>query len=848
MTEQTILQKLVSYIQNSLGNPRGLNIENVTLFLLGEAAGASENTLSNSFLYNIYQGHKLSPNRIAMITDLSDTNWDIDNLRFFNPELNIKPYIFQITEKIQKLFLEYNSDSCSDLSIGTMIHSLVLSHFTGSDEEFVFFNSNDKSFHINYIPWKAKETRLCRLLESHNIVFVTGQPASGKTQLVRYCVHHLGNWNNVFWLDEHPGIPLADRIQYIDFINKNGTPSAEAKNNNNVLPTKSEDILKILKEKTAFSLLVIDIPFIKDEDFSFIKKNLMDVELRIVITTRTTGISKAFASINLDKRPVENLSLIFREYCPQKALSDNVLRNVCQIVSYNPFIMTLIAKCFRKCPDTFNLDKLLDTESWHLDMNPKIHASYQSDNRKSELSVKTLAARILEDYDEEFLKTTGSKLSILAKNEISQPVLEEEIAPEDINKAIDLDLLQYTDHKNKMLQMPAIIADIIWQQYPINYKDYRKRISQNLAYISEGQKLQQTYRSLYEHTVTMIYRFHFQMTEMKTRPSKDDKEAFLEWNQILSEFIVHFIRLGNTCDAQNILYRLYNKKNRQGIKEDLVPSCKLLDRKIFQLHIDFALADSPVKTLNSAIDLLPEIMSQMQASPTQHKLFLPLLEKLYNFIMDAIDSLLLKQVITLVIPGPSIGSRLLNDTLKSLYAFLTTPPRKNIAIFCYYRMIYYYLSCIRKYSEQAISKANEDFHNLTNSEEFSELGSDWNLSFKARLWKFYYDIKLPAESSIKDPFTTEQPGQFVNEYKELYKQFQNSVCSSNTTVLFFYCTAIAYPFLDILHSDIRPDQILAEICDTLIDQKNISDSDIERIQDFIHTMKKFKINTTYSFI
>ena len=61
-------------------------------------------------------------------------------------------------------------------------------------------------------------------------------------------------------------------------------------------------------------------------------------------------------------------------------------------------------------------------------------------------------------------------------------------------------------------------------------------------------------------------------------------------------------------------------------------------------------------------------------------------------------------------------------------------------------------------------------------------------------------------------------------------------------------SALKRDALTFLHSDIRPDQILAEICDTLIDQKNISDSDIERIQDFIHTMKKFKINTTYSFI
>lgn len=835
MTKQNILQELGNCIQSSLKNEITRSTTNIALFLLGEPIEDeseediftkseptknestedilienTHKTLSNSFAYKIYKGERsLSAARINKLITLPDDKWDIMNSYIYDSQENDKKHILQLYNYIRELFSKYFPDSPSKLHlpIGTMIHSLVLLHFTGTDEEFILFNSKNIASHALYIPWKAKETRLCRLLESNNIVFVTGQPASGKTQLVRYCVHHLGNWKNVFWLDKHPGIPLADRIQYIDFIDENGTPSAEAESGGNISPMKDEDILDTLEQKTAVSLLVIDIPFMKDNDYSFINEHLTDMELRIIITTRTTAVSRPFVSINLDKRPVKNLMMIFREYCPHKLLTDKDFRKLCQTISHNPFIMTLIAKCFRKDPKKFNLTKLLDTESWHLNVNPKIHASYQSGSKKSELSVKTLAARILEDYDEEFLKTAGSKLSILAKNDIPQSVLEEEISTEDISKAIDLDLLQYTDHKNRILRMPAIIADIIWQQYPINYKDYQERIFQNLKYISEGQELQQTYRFLYEHTVTMIYRFHFQMTELKTRPSKKDKAAFMEWNHILSEIIQQFIQLGNIRDAQNILYRLYVYEDKDGTKEDLVPSCKLLDRKIFQLHIDFVRSSSPVDILEQTIHLLLEITSQMETFPKQRTQFLFLLEKLYIFITDIIEDLLLKQFVLSLTPSPD-AAKLLNNTINVLRTFLEKNPKiayKSIndskhkdtyeidrRIFSYYKMHYYYLSYTRDYSIlQNLENANKHLNILI------DLDPDFDISFKACLWKLCYDMIILSNNSdnLKPSSVAERLDDFAFKFIYLYKTFHNRVCSISTSVLFYYCSILTYVLL-----------------------------------------------------
>lgn len=729
MAEQTILQELVKCIKNTLveppiektptepngqgksskpQNPRILTIPNIIRFLLGEAIDDSDDLgdfdyspkiLSDSSAYNIYKDTRsLSEHQKYRLLDLPVSNWDIVNSYLFVPFSNDNKVISQLTDDIKALFEKYYNSP--DLPLPYMIQSLVLKHFYGTDEEIFLFNDNDKSFHSNYVSWRVKEMELYELLKEHNLVFVTGLPASVKTLLVRYFSHSHDDWKNKFLLCTYTDLPLAERIKYIKFTDDDSSSADNPANSS--APLDDDEILNNLKDKTAFSLLTIDIPFMKEDDYAFIREHLADMKLKIIVTTKTTDIPDPYVSVNLDNRPVGNLLQIFKLYCPEKFIADEDFGKLCRVISYNPFIMVLVAKAYSK---TFSIEKLLDIGTWHLDSNPKIHSSYHS-SKKTALSIKKLATRILESYDTSFLSSIGSKLSILAKNEIPQAILENDVPLSDITKAIDLGLLQYTDSKEKIVQMPSIIADIIWQEYPIDYKDYKERIFHNLKKIADGQKLQHTYRFLYEHIITMVYRFHFEITKMKTRPPKESKETFIEWNQILGEIIQRFIRLGNISDAQNLLYRLYSYECSKEL--NLVPSCQVLDKEIFQLHIEFAKNSSPVETLEKAIGFLPKLKSHMEDSQKHPKILRHLLIKLYLFIMEVIDSLLLKQMISSANPE-AIDMELLRNTLLSLYAILKNEFLIDMKIIYYYKMIFHYLLNMQKYSASDMCNAIDSF-------------------------------------------------------------------------------------------------------------------------------------------
>lgn len=304
-----------------------------------------------------------------------------------------------------------------------------------------------------------------------------------------------------------------------------------------------------------------------------------------------------------------------------------------------------------------------------------------------------MVERILIHYDAEFLKNTGSELSIYAKNETPIAVLERNVSRSDIENALSTGLLQYTDSTESIVQMPSIIADVIWQKYPINYKNYKEQIFQFLHEISIGQTKESPYDSLYEHVLTMIYRFHFQVTKMKSRINKASKTAFIEWNRLLCELILYFIKLGNTHAAQNILSHLYIYENKTGTNDDLVPSLQLWEREIFKLHIEFAENNSPIETIDRAIALLQRLLKTTEQPDSSKNLtvYLSVLEKTYDFITNMIDALLLKQLMVFTKSFTADFQNIIYHTTKALEKFITHyPVKENDDIFYYYRILYHY--------------------------------------------------------------------------------------------------------------------------------------------------------------
>lgn len=118
---------------------------------------------------------------------------------------------------------------------------------------------------------------------------------------------------------------------------------------------------------------------------------------------------------------------------------------------------------------------------------------------------------------------------------------------------------------------------------------------------------------------------------------------------------------------------------------------------------------------------------------------------------------------------------------------------------------------------------------------FNVLELESNLVFKARLWKLYYEIRLPLKNHAEsDKIYTH--AQLFNEYYALYNEFHNSICSLNTTILFYYCTLTICPLFSAALPDVRLDSILNEICHTIIDQADISEEDNDLLLNSIHRM------------
>lgn len=810
MPKHNILHELVDCIENicEKSNTKVTRYK-LILFLLGENIENIDPPLSHSELYKLYSGERLLSSSDILSHLINSSDWSIGRFIDFVPFGLGSNIIPQLIESIKVLFSKYFPDATESLDFSIMIQSLVYLHFFGTDDIDLLFYPCQKKACSNYIPWSEKELELSQALEQCHLLFITGLPASGKTQLVRHYIETSQRWDDTFFLNIKSESFLKNRIEDIKFLCRDDEK-----------PLSFEDVLENLSYKSSSSLLVIDIPFMKNEDYDFINQYLLSMDLYVITTTRTTDIPSDYKTVNIDHRPVKNLLDIFNSFEPKISYSNETFQKLCKIISYNPLAITLISKTLRKVPSKFRIDEFLETSSWFISSknNPKIHSSYQDTDKKSGLQIQTLICRILNDYEKDFLKNTGSELSVLAKDEIPFNLLAKDIDIPDLEKALDYGLIQFIDAENTIVQMPSIIADVIWQEYPINYYEYKERIFQYLHDISIGQTTILSYNTLYNHIFTMIYRFHYQITKMKSRPDKNSKLTFKEWNHLLCEFILYFIRLGNTTAAQKCLYNLYVYESKNKLSTDLVPSLQLWERKVFQLHIDFAKNENPIETIDKASHFLKELLSQTdkENSPMSMSIYISIIEKTYDFIMDMLDTLVLKFL--LVSTGTDLIQTLKIDcnTITVLKTFLKSYFTKD-DFWYYYQMLFFFLS--RQYD---LAEAH-----------FKKIATDSPLIFKGRLWKFYYCTILVLHNNAyhKSAFTSEQLDFLAQEYVLLYEEFHNRITSFNTSILFYYCTIICnyllpftYPYTLMLTR-----KGLSKAYDSITSQSFLSEKDKDRM-------------------
>ena len=687
-----------------------------------------------------------------------------------------------------------------------MVQSLVFLYFFGTDDIDDMFYPYTIHTCKNHIPWEEKEIDLDQLLKKDHMIFVTGFPASGKSQLLKHYIKTKCKWNDIFWLSDNSKLPLEDRLLDIKFLCKSHKTN-----------TNFENILQRLSNKNSSSLLVIDIPSIKDKDFDFIHQHFDNLTLDIIIKTRTLENLPADKSVNLNNRPVSNLKQIFKSNASEDFFtnenSDDEFNRLCSIISYNPFIITLLAKSQNK--KRFKIDKLLSTQSWYMDEKnlPTIHTSYRDNGSKSGMQVRALAARIILDFDMRFLADVGSKLAIHAKDEIKFEQLRKYCSKSDIQKSLTYGLLYYTSTDESILQMPAIIADIIWQEFSISYQNYKNEIGFFLKEISLGESAILPYNILYNHILTLIYRFHFQITKMKSKPDKKSKSEFLEWNQLLCDFILYFIRLGNNDAAKKVLHHLYFYEIKSELKSDIVPEIQIVERDIFQLHIDLSQDTIPItETLDKAIQLMTKTSTDM-IHQKEIAIYISIIEKIYNFIIDMIETTGLNILFN---KDPKNSHILTHRMVLCLKSFLNNYPSED-SIFYYCKMLYNFFTQNFKAAQFSYKK----------------IDMDSNLKLKAKIWSLIFNMLQFTKMSTQYPMSNMNKLllEFSEEYNNIFNCYHNKVSPFTTTMLIYYCSCLIYRLLSCTNSSIQKTVRygLKEAYESITTQTVLSKTDMEYI-------------------
>ena len=860
MTNCNILEELGECIKSAKPSCRFSQKQLMTYFLgekleeeirkqkkqnYSHAKEMEENGLGERFLRMLYKGERqtLAPARLIKLATSED--WTLERLTDNEP-LFIKEEKEHLEKCIRELYFRHLPDANGNLELGDMVCSLVRLHFFGTEAiEDLLIPYNPQKFTpcIHYIPWDEKEEELQRLLEQEpNFpVFITGLPASGKKQMVKHYISSNFNGTDIFWLDHYPDLSLEEQLSNIQFLCEETDK-----------PSNTEKIIQFLQYKTSSSLLIITISLMESDDCRLIEQYLGDIDLKIIIITRTTDLPTSYKVVNMDNRPVENLKRLFDAHAAEynctseKYFSMEAFSELCKITSYSPFFMEMLSKVLLSGKlNKEAINTMLDIHSWHMDCKsyPKVHSGYYHDGPKAQLSLKTITEDILMHYknkEHDFIKTKGSLLSILAKNEIPESLLldDNDISPSDIQTAINLGIMHYTDTDNSLLQMPSIIADIIWQKYPLSYKNYKEYIFKFLNKLSFRQIRLMPYDTLSDHVLTTVYRFHFQLTKTNTKGSPK-KKSFTEWNQMLSDLVLYFIRLGNINAAQCLLSRLYIYENNNGLHNDLSYIPQYMERDIFQLHINFAKRENPLLVLNNAIEIIKKRKEEYDSS-AKGAHYILLFQRIYSFIMYTLDEALLIRLSISEGEMPEVFQKLTNNLLKTLSSIFNNLTIKvpsliktssngkseilknrdltiiEYPVLSYYRMLSAYLSEDAKNAEIYFNNIDE--------------GS--NIQVRARICKLYYTIEplVKKFEQSRSSISTEQIESYIAEYYQLYHKVHDRITSYHTMRLFYYCSMLMCFLLPANHPEISHiNAAWSDTCNAMIALPFLSDTEKECI-------------------
>lgn len=803
MNNVELLQKIVNAIKESAGttsNKIDVSIIGCMTYLLGEE---NEGCLTNNALYNIFKGSNLSKTHLEALAKSKD--WSIERLEFClikgSKETPVNQETFE--DKILLLLSEYHITGYNKEEISSMVMPLIYFCFFGTPVIEPLFCGQEKCGCSTYVSRPDLEQKILNFIKSSSLLFMTGDPASGKKQLLIHVLKEYMSsaYPDVYWLDAYnaPGRSLEKRFFQIKFaVQETDKPSLEK-------------IINLLRQKTSTAVLVIDIPYITQEDFTFIQSYLTDLKVRVIIITRCRTIPACYDVIDIGRFPSEKLIQLFHQCQLNSSAdwSDEDLMALFSIVDYNPYIVTLIAKSLSQNTVSLTKEKLLNRSDWIWNENalPILHSSYPNSSDKSAQQLTTLICRILSSYPSDFLNNYASELSVWTKHPIEQTLLEKYFDPAVIFQAIAYGILLHSDQDNDKLYMPGLIADAIWKQCPIDYNDYKSKIIEFLHIIETGKPFILPYEDLYQIIFYMILRFHHQVTTMPSRITTEAKAVFQEWNHTLTEIIEHYMILGNWKFAQETLSYLYTSQNKKGVAIAPTKSQQYI-QQLLRAQTGYMQSNDFSVSLTTILQVLMDwkadydsLSSKNKQTEETHILFLAqlIIQDLANHII----SITLKAAASHWTDAAPVDFHTFQRNIMVLQQCSIHLINNGFPDGYYCMSACHFLAALYSGYGELCHATSCPNHLLANQMLSPELHFKSEcLCFYYRLFEFYIRLEQNLIAAPHDFFCT-----YAQEYDRLYTNFHHNMWSYHTSFLFYSCTILLQLFL--------PEQDFPDTCQKL---------------------------------
>ena len=272
MSDENILKKIVLILKRS--TEYSISIFDSIQYLLGNKLDETDFILSETMMQDI-----ASDNRIPSQTILNDLaasdDWSISRLSSFyglDRDLTTSESERLVTN-ISALYTKYFPHSPSD-NFNDQIKALVRLHFFGTADTAIF-PKYTQTTSDGYISWSEKNDELRNKLKESNIVFVDGFPGMGKKQLVRHYLDYALS----------RGSYLPYNIAWLDVTSSDSSLKAAFSKSFNFLGNDLTDLNKkcdLLKQKATPAVVIINCPFLKKEDFSFIDHFLKPTKVKYI--------------------------------------------------------------------------------------------------------------------------------------------------------------------------------------------------------------------------------------------------------------------------------------------------------------------------------------------------------------------------------------------------------------------------------------------------------------------------------------------------------------------------------------------------------------------------------------